>query len=108
MRMKVTGVLVLVLLMATIFLGACTPSFTDQAKTAVEKVKKATVAEQELLYDNGKNFLVVNSKAWSVIEAVLQQCRDQHPDKQLIFGGLAAIDEGNSPSVWIAYYENRK
>lgn len=111
MKRKTTGVLVLAVLVVAIFLGACASPLAEQAKTAKEKVQRETVAEKELLYDNGKNFLVVNSIDWAVITSVLQEWHDQHLDKQFVFGGLthgAGALASDSPTVWIVYYENRK
>ena len=109
MKRKTMGILALAVLVATIFLGACISPLTEQAEAAKERVQQETVAEKELVYDNGKNFLVINSNDWAVITTVLQQWRDQHPDKQLIFGALAfTTDKTSYPTVWMVYYENRK
>ena len=77
MKLKTAGVMVLALLVATMFLGACIESpSAKRIGQAAEKVKQETVAEKELLYDNGKNFLVVFSNDWAVAVVVLQDWSD--------------------------------
>ena len=77
MKMKAIGPLLLMALVIAMFLGACDASSSaKKIGQATEKVKQETVAEKELLYDNGKNFLVVFSNDWAVAVVVLQDWSD--------------------------------
>ncbi len=108
MKPKVRYVLFLmVLFIALISFTACSSPPAEKLKEAKELVKQEIIAEKDLLYDNGENFLVVNSGDWAVAMIVAQQWCKQHPDKQMVFS-IPGFGSGSStPTVYVFYYEDR-
>ncbi len=88
----------LVLVSVLISLGACSSPPSEKAEQAKEIVKQETIAEKDLLYDNGENFLVVFTYDWAIALAVLQPWCRQHPNKRL------SVSYNYSQNVFVVYY----
>ncbi len=86
---------------------ACSPPLDEAVRNAEEDVQRQTVQEQPLLYDNGENFLWVNTDSWAKAMVLLQKWTGEHPAKKIVTISSDSAGSGGTQSGWLVYYEDR-
>lgn len=107
MKNKLIWIILVVLAILIVSLAACVTAPEKKMEQAKEIIKQETIAENPLLFDNGKNFLVINSGDWAVAKEILQKWQDEHPKKELIFCVPGFDPNEQHPVVHWAYYKDK-
>lgn len=105
-RLILTGILALMIVMVGVL--ACVNPEKD-LKNAEKKVEQSSVKEEPSLYDNGKNFFVINAingsnaaYGYDFFVAATQKWVDNNPNKKII-----SVDNPSHSYIWVVYYEDR-